>query len=569
MGAPGDVSFVSRTRQLAFTKPNEVLVARTIQEVLPALMRVERFLADGNWAAGFIAYEAAPAFDSALASHSPGDLPLLWFGIYDQPCLPEFTPRNYTVGPWRAGVSESDYAERVSRIRSYIGAGDTYQVNFTFPMFAAFSGDAQSWFHDLARAQQADHCAYVHSGRFQLACVSPELFFKLESGALTMRPMKGTRARGRWTEEDKSTALELARSPKDRAENVMIVDLIRNDMGRISEIGSVKVDSLFTVERYPTIWQMTSEIHSRTKASVSEILAALFPSGSVTGAPKIRTMQIIRELESHRRGAYCGTIGWMAPDGSASFNVAIRCATIDTDNGSATYPVGSGITWDSLPENEYAECRTKAAVLTDRRPPFELLETILYSDGFFLLEEHLRRLAGSAEYFGIACDSESIRALLQESTVGLGSETRRIRLLVDQTGFARLEVLPLSPARKVTLGFAPTPVNSKDIFLYHKTTRRDIYEAALKSRQDCADVILWNEKGEITECCTANIVADFEGTLCTPPVACGLLAGTFRETLLREGRIVERVIAKEDLRHARAVHLINSVRRWIPVDRIL
>jgi para-aminobenzoate synthetase/4-amino-4-deoxychorismate lyase len=385
--------------------------------------------------------------------------------------------------------------------------------------------------------------------------------------------MKGTARRGRWPAEDCQAARSLAASEKERAENVMIVDVLRNDMSRISRVGSVNVARLCELERYPTVWQMTSTVVAQSKASVPEILAALFPSGSVTGAPKIRATEIIRELEPYPRGIYCGTIGWWAPDGQAEFNVAIRTVTIDTETGSARYHVGGGITHGSSPEKEYAECLAKAEVLTRPLPVFELLESLRWDGGYFLLHEHLDRLAESAAYFDFAFNRQAAETALNQYPLGRADPAGReqapslkIRLLLRRDGACRVEGEPLPPSRPLRIGLAATPVDEDQVWLYHKTTCREIYRQALLSRPDCEDVILWNPQGEVTESTIANVVLDLDGRLWTPPVACGLLAGTFRRHLLENGAVQERVLCREDLRRAQAIHLINSVRRWINVQ---
>ena len=343
----------------------------------------------------------------------------------------------------------------------------------------------------------------------------------------------------------------------------MIVDLLRNDMGCISEIGSVRVPRLFNIERYETVWQMTSTITSTTRASVPAILGALFPSGSVTGAPKVRTMQVIRDVERSPRGVYCGAIGWWAPERRAEFNVAIRTVTVDHETGIARYHVGGGITWGSTPEAEYEECHTKAAVLTQGRPEFELLESLLFDGGYFLLDEHLARLVSSAKYFDFDIEPDTIRAALMAAAATFGSAPLKVRLLLTRDGAFRIENVPATPAAPVRLGFAAEPVDDRNVFLYHKTTHRVVHEQAKATRPDCDDVVLWNQRGEITETTTANIVLNIGGQWLTPPVTAGLLAGTMRAHLLARGAIREAVLAKADLSRATAVALINSVRKWV------
>ena len=573
MNSIGKIRFISRSRERFFSSPVEVIAAATVREVVPCLERVAAGVARGCHAAGFLTYEAAPAFDPAMRTQAPGPLPLLWFGLYRTMELSDMEPdrpaRTFDVGKWTPLLSTAAYRENIRRIRELIAAGDTYQVNYTFPLQTTFQGDARTWFDRLCAAQQADYCAYIDLGRFRLLSASPELFFSLQGNTLETRPMKGTRPRGRRPDEDQSLAQALAASEKDRAENVMIVDLLRNDMARISEPDSVQVHSMYDVEAYTTVWQMTSTIRSQTRATVPEIMRALFPSGSVTGAPKIRTMEIIRELEPGPRGIYCGTIGWWAPGGQAEFNVAIRTVVIDTQSGQARYDVGSGITYGSSAEDEYRECLDKASLLTRREPEFELIETLRYNGGYLLLPEHLERLAASAKYFGFACARPALEKALLETAVSASESERivplKVRLLLRKNSSFTIQKEPLAAPATLKVGFANQPVDTRDIFLYHKTTCRSMYQQALASRPDCDDVLLWNERDEITESTIANVVLELDDRRWTPPLASGLLAGTFRRQLLAQGAIAERVLSKEDVLRARAIFLVNSVRQWIPV----
>ncbi|MCH7910073.1 MAG: aminodeoxychorismate synthase component I, partial [Candidatus Hydrogenedentes bacterium] len=529
-------------------------------------------VASGHHAAGFLAYEAAPAFDPAMVTHPPGTFPVLWFGIYERVSVLDDSVSSsggaYTLGDWSAAVSKHEYVSALAEIRERIAAGETYQVNYTYPIRASFHGDSVAWFQDMAAAQQADFTAYLDLGRHKILSASPELFFRLDGNELRCRPMKGTCARGLWYEDDCDRATALRVSEKERAENLMIVDLLRNDMGRVSTPGSIRVEELFNLERYPTVWQMTSSIVSHTDASLPEIFAALFPSGSVTGAPKIQTMGIIRTLENGPRNVYCGTIGWWDPCRQAEFNVAIRTATVDTQTHEACYPVGGGITWDSVAENEYAESRLKMAVLSYRTEPFELLETLLWDGEYFLLDRHLRRLRESAIYFGFSIDADAIARALREKARQFGTAATRVRLLVSRKGFVQIEsevVTPWSPRR---IGLADRPVDSGDPFLYHKTTRRSLYESHRASRPELDDVILWNRNGELTESTLANLVVELDGRLLTPPVSCGLLPGVMRGLLLDEGEIEEGIVTKADLARAGSVRLVNSVRKWIDISLI-
>ena len=566
----GDIVFVSRSGERRLTAPTQVVCARSLTEVASCLQRVEEAVAQGQYAAGYLSYEAAPAVNPLLTAHNPGDFPPLWFGIYDAmetlPTRPA-QPLAFSIGTWETDVGERAYVEAVARIRELIAAGDTYQVNYTFPMHASFNGDPVNWFHHLCRAQRADHAAYVDTGRFKILSASPELFFRLDGRTLETRPMKGTRPRGLWPEADRQAHEDLVRSEKDRAENVMIVDLLRNDMGRISDTGSVAVDRLFDVERYETVWQMTSTIRSLTSASPTQLLRALFPSGSVTGAPKVHTMQIIRQIEPHPRGVYCGAIGWFGPDRQAEFNVPIRTVTVDAEAGRARYHIGSGITWQSAADAEYAECYDKAAVLSCRRPKFELLESLLHDgNGYWLLEEHLDRLAASAAYFGFQIGIGQVRDALLEHARSFGDAPLTVRLLADETGSFRIESASLTPAVHVRLGLAPSPVDESDVFLYHKTTHRSVYAKTKVSRPNCNDVLLWNRRGEVTESTMANVVFEIDGRHVTPPIACGLLGGTMRRHLLAQDAVHEQVVKVADVARATRIWLVNSVRKRIDVE---
>ncbi len=564
-------------RWLKFRNSQEVLAATRIDDVVPTLRKVETLVnRHGWWAAGFLSYEAAPAFDSALRTRPPSRFPLLWFGLYDEPAAIELPARRdaeaYALGDWAPSVSRTAYDEAISKIKARIARGDTYQVNYSFRLRAPFSGDTWAFFLDLSRAQQADYVAYVKTDRSTICSASPEVFFQLNGRHIVSRPMKGTAARGRTLAEDEAQAEWLRHSEKDRAENVMIVDMIRNDIGRVAEIGSVRVPSLFDVERYPTVLQMTSTVTAKTDATLTEILTALFPCASITGAPKPRTMHIIADLETTPRRIYTGCIGYIAPNRRAQFNVAIRTVLVDEAAGQAEYGVGGGIVWDSERGSEYAECQTKAQVLTERRPEFSLLETMLWEPdgGYFLLDYHLRRLQDSAIYFGFPVDTSHVRERLLKLAASLPDEPHKARLLVARDGAGgtppvTIEAAPLhldQPARRLKIRLAPAPVDSGNRFLYHKTTHRAVYDDAQDACPDCDDVLLWNERGEITETTIANVVVELDGELVTPPVDCGLLAGTFRAWLLDQRQIREQTITIEDLRESDEIYLINSVRKW-------
>jgi para-aminobenzoate synthetase/4-amino-4-deoxychorismate lyase len=522
-----------------------------------------------------VAYEAAPAFDPALTVRAPdGSLPLLRFALFrerlvSRPPSAEEAGGALTLGAWVPSIPEKRYAEEVHRIREWIASGETYQVNHTFRLRASFSGDADAeaaLYARLVLAQRAAYSAHLRFDDVSLLSISPELFFRWQGEALELRPMKGTRPRGRWPAEDDALAAELLASAKDRAENVMIVDLLRSDAGRVALPGSVHVSQLYAVERYETVHQLTSTVRARTRPGIAltDLFQALFPSGSITGAPKIRTSALIAELEDSPRGAYTGAVGFVSP-GEAVWNVAIRTLRLDHRTETAELGVGSGITYDSDAAAEYRECLSKAEFARRAPNDFHLLETLLLEPdvGFFLPAGHLDRLEDSARYFGFRCDREEIERRLADAVSSAFPCAQRLRLLLDREGGVSMEAVPLKISPEpVRVAIASEPVDSREPLLFHKTTRREIYERRAAMRPDCDDVLLVNERGEITESTIANIVVEIDGERFTPPLACGLLPGVFRAELLRRGEIRERVLLPADLFRAASIWLVNSVRRW-------
>ncbi len=604
------------TGPLAFGEPVEVIKATRLEQVRPALQRVADAAAQGRYAVGFVSYEAAPAFDPAMRVRSGSGVPLVWFGLHDAALPPQErrSPAAYACSVWTEGTDEARYAASVAAVRGAISRGDTYQVNYTMRLRSRFAGDPLGAWADLCRAQRDGWFAYVDTGAHAVASVSPELFFTWDGRDVVTRPMKGTRGRSRDGGVDAARAAELRASAKDRAENLMIVDLLRNDVGRVCEPGSVQVPSLFDIEAYPTVWQMTSTVTGRARGGVgvAEIFGALFPCGSITGAPKIRTMELIHDLEDRPRGVYCGAAGVVFPGGSAAFNVAIRTLVVDRAGGRARYDVGGGVVWDSDGSDEHREALAKAAVLDMTQRSFDLVETVRIdtTGEVVLLQRHLDRLAASASWFGRPFDpDEATRMLrsvwppdddLREATVGGGSEggaggTReralpptsavRARLLLATDGSLRVEAsvlrepfgpspmaLPRTdahgthPPRLVAL--ATTPVSSGDPWLRHKTTRRASYARARASAPDPSlfDVLLHNERGEVTESTIGNVVVEIDDQRRTPPASSGLLPGTLRAELLDRGEISEGVVLIEDLVVAQRVWIVNSVRGWVPVE---
>ena len=548
--------------------------AMTAQEVLPAFRLLEQRVEAGLHAAGFVSYEAAGALNGDLATRAPGRLPLLWFGLFERRSPEPFpdVDHPFQCTGWQPSLEQDEFCSAVESIRELIAAGDCYQVNFTMRQRFSFTGCPRSFFNELRRSQPTPYNCYLETGNYRIVSASPELFFSLADGVLTTRPMKGTSARGRWFEEDQLQKARLKQSPKELAENLMIVDLLRNDMGIVSQTGSVQVRSLFDVETHPTVHQMTSTIESRVRQGVGalELFQALFPCGSVTGAPKRRSMEIIAALEGEPRGLYTGCIGYFSPGGEAKFSVAIRTAVLDVASARGEIGIGSGITFDSMPAEEYAESLSKGRFARQTSAEFHLIESLLYDGGYFLLDRHLERLARSAAYFSFPLDTGAARRALEDTIPGLAGRARhKVRLLLFKDGSISCESAPIQdPAPESTAAFAKAAVDSTDPFLYHKTSRRELYRRELAGRPEVSEVIFVNERGEVTEGANSNIVALIEGKLLTPPLGSGLLPGTFREELLASGGIEERVLTRRDLEQAGAIYLINSVRKWRRVRQV-
>ncbi len=560
-----EVLLKSNNEWLHFTNPHHIISAVRLPDVRGALQEIERLVNSNQWhAAGFVSYEAAPAFDDILRVKSADDFPLLWFGLYPAPRSVKLPLPNKKMPAlnWQSGIERKSYNAAIEKIKEYIAQGKTYQVNYTMRLNSEFHGDEWDLFLNLAQTQNK-YAAYIDTGRYVICSASPELFFKLNGNRIYSNPMKGTAKRGRTTGEDQEQADWLHHSIKNRAENVMIVDMIRNDLGRIAEIGSVQAPELFTVEKYPTLFQMTSTVQAKTDASLDEIFSALFPCASITGAPKVSTMNFIAELETTPRKVYTGSIGRISPNRKAQFSVAIRTALIDRESNQAEYGVGGGIVWDSTSADEYSEALLKARVLTEPPQEIFLIETLLWTaeDGYFLREKHIERMCDSAQYFGF----EFSREKLEDRLIQMAKEftsPQRVRILASRSGEIRSEIKSFHSEEKLfKVCLAEDPIDSSNVLFFHKTTRRDIYPI----RQGYDDVLLFNEKNELTEFTIGNLVAETNGQLFTPPVSCGLLAGTFRAHLLESGRIKERVIRKDELGNCSRLFLVNSVRKWVDV----
>jgi para-aminobenzoate synthetase / 4-amino-4-deoxychorismate lyase len=555
------------------------LFAMHEEDVLDVIRDVEDATAQGNWAVGYIAYEAAASFDPHLPAAAPGSvqasgaqLPLVWFGIAPSPIQSTETivaTEPYWTGLWRDHWDRESYQRAFNQVRASIAAGDTYQCNLTTVLTTTFSGDPVSFYSDLARNQMAKYSAYLDLGNDVIASASPELFFEWVGDVVRTRPMKGTAKRGRTNQEDDQAVRQLLSSSKERAENLIIVDLLRNDLGRIASTGTVTVPALLTPERYSTVWQLTSDVTARVPKDVGllEILKALFPCGSITGAPKAKTMSIISELEQRRRGVYCGAIGWVAPPTQpvrARFSVAIRTAHIDRARSVCEYGVGSGITWGSDFAAEHAELGAKQEILRRRPVPFGLIETMRVdaSGTVHNVEGHLARLTDSALYFAITLDTGLLRTEL--ATTARRQAGRVVRVEVDQQGATTLTTGPGPRCKSgpLLLEVDGDPIDSSSHWFAHKTTNRSAFEARTRRHPAADDVILTNEHGFVTETTVANIALRIAGRWYTPPVSDGCLPGVERSRLIAAGKLREKSIHLDDLYTAEAIALASSVRGW-------
>ncbi|MGN6147757.1 MAG: aminodeoxychorismate synthase component I [Rhizomicrobium sp.] len=562
-----------------FSAPLSIIQADAPEEIEAALRALETARRNGRYLAGYFTYELGYALEQRLRPllHPKRDLPLLWFGIFEGreifegrsalDALKTWTTGRAYAGPLSHAWNAEAYTERFARTQSLIGAGDIYQANLSFRSRFPMVGDPMALYLRLRERSKGAQGAFVADGSRHILSLSPELFFSISAGGeIVAKPMKGTRPRGADPESDMTLRNDLQGSAKDRAENLMIVDLLRNDLGRVAQMGSVSVENIFAIESYPTVHQMISTVRARLKpqTSISDLLHALFPCGSVTGTPKVRAMEVIRELEPDPRGVYCGAIGHFAPDGSAAFNVAIRTLTISNDHGELG--IGGAVVHDSRAGSEYEECLLKALYYEATRKPLELIETLRFSphQGFVRQDVHLRRMERSATAFSIPFDRRlALRAMAAAVSSTAGEQ--RVRLAFSEAGSFVCTTASLPPAPIATWRYAISPVTmaSGDILLRHKTNWREAYEEELSRLPNCDEVLFVNERGHVTEGSKTNVFVRREGRLVTPPLEDGLLDGCLRRTLIDDGACVEGVLLPRDLETGDDVFLGNSLRGLI------
>ncbi|TNE59641.1 MAG: aminodeoxychorismate synthase component I [Alphaproteobacteria bacterium] len=576
----------------SYAQPIKVISAFEPEDLPAAFQELTQAQAEGLYLAGFLSYEAGYALEPKLQSHlaPQTEFPLLWFVAYKtvQPLAPGEVDNNLSrsesaeLTPLNAELTPRHYQSKILQVQDLIRAGDIYQANFTYRAHGKLQGTPAALYRRLRRAQPVAYSAFIESDNWSVLSLSPELFFDISDGLITSRPMKGTAPRTLLPQEDAAARTALQKDPKQRAENLMILDLIRNDLARISEAGSVKVPERFSIETYRTVHQMTSTVTAQMSAgkSIEDILRALFPCGSVTGAPKIRAMEILADLETSPRGLYTGAIGFIDPNGHMTFNVAIRTLILSRETErlwQVEAGVGGGIVADSTPEGEWAECQTKLSYLNlakDEGEDFKLLETLRWSaqGGLDLYQRHIDRLKTSAAFFAFAFDSAALDREINSRLQGLEVPEAMVRLLLERSGNLEVDIRPLSTTEDEvwTFALAKNPVSSNDPFLYHKTTRRGVYDRALASVQadgPCDEVLLFNEKGFLTEGSRTNLFLKINGQLLTPPLRQGVLDGTLRRELLETGKAKEQDLTPKDLEGAEAIYFGNSVRGLIRAER--
>lgn len=572
-----------------FQQPDEIIETCDPAEIENTILRISQVVDQGKYAAGFFSYELGYLMEPRLSTLLPQNrkTPLIWFAIFNtaeqlglvevQTFLNTRTCNQQTeasISDLTLSESRESYTQKFNKAQQYISSGDIYQLNLTFNTHFNYCGNPYRLYADLKQKQKMQYGAIIDHDLFTIVSASPELFLSIDGTTATSAPMKGTARRGISKDQDDRIKLALQSDEKSQAENLMILDLMRNDLGRISEIGSVHVSELYAIETYPTLHQMVSWVHSRLSKNISlmDWLKALHPPGSITGAPKVRAMEIINELETEERGAYTGAIGMICPateyQKQTFFNVGIRTLTLWPD-GQGQMGIGSGVVSDSNADDEFDECILKMKFLTDPVTEFELIETFAYSpeEGYLYYPYHLKRLQNSAEYFNFKFNQKNIEKALQQKSRELEKDQHyRIRMLLSENGDTSITATPINapdPASIMRFIISDKKMDRNNIFLYHKTTNRNFYDnehAIQTEKYDCDEVIFTNQEGDLTEGSRTNIFIEQDGILYTPPVECGLLPGTLRADLLATNKVQEKILTVKDLKEAENIYIGNSVR---------
>ncbi|MFH1074765.1 MAG: aminodeoxychorismate synthase component I [Candidatus Firestonebacteria bacterium] len=564
-----------------FRNPIKTIIAYDQASAEKALENIEKLLQDKYWIAGYLSYELGYGLEKdSFPDKKRYNFPLIEIYAFRKPVIGKAEEsiiygKNKYFKAWniKFNVPFGKYKKNIGKIKHYIEKGDAYQINYTGKLKFKFSGNPFAFYRNLTKKQPVQYSAFLKLKNKTIISLSPELFFSVKNGVIKSKPMKGTMKRGRDLVEDAFKMKELQKSSKNRAENIMITDLIRNDLGRICKTGSIVTSNIYEVLRYNTLFQMITTVRGRLKKGVTwkEIFGSIFPGGSVTGAPKIRAMQIIRELEREDRKVYCGALGFISPDNNAVFSIPIRTILLEKNQGEMG--IGSGIVYDSGAREEYEEALLKANFLTEQTEDFKILETILWDKVYFLLGRHLKRLEKSAKYFNYKFNMRNTRNVLKkEADHFINGSKYKVRLLLNKNGNIEINKSEIIPKKilKVKAVISRQRVDSRNRFLYHKTTRRRLYESERQKikGKDIFDVIFLNEREEVTEGAITNLFIFKEGKYYTPPVSSGLLPGIFREYMIKEKQAVLRVLKLKDLKAADRVFLVNSVRGIVEVDII-
>ena len=572
-----------------FTHPVDILEIYHLNDLPGLFKKIEQSVKEKCYVAGYLTYECGYHFEKVVDKFKSSE-PIAWFGIYREPLIFNHTtgkwdyknskhPENsinrfYKINNLELGISRKEYSEKIKLIKNYIAAGDVYQINFTDKYTFDYIGSLTGLYRDLLAFQHVSYASIIKNRHGTILSLSPELFFRIEKDRITTKPMKGTILRGSTRSRDNRLKQKLANDTKNRAEMLMIVDLLRNDLGRICKINTIEVKELFRIETYETLHQMVSVIEGIIQPEVNyyNLFRALFPCGSVTGAPKIRAMEIIHELENEPRHLYTGSIGYFSPEGKVVFNVAIR--TVQVRNEAGEMGVGSGIVWDSDDTDEYEECKLKGKFFCTQYESFQLIETMLWDRQYRLLDLHMDRLRASAKEFGFTCEIESIKSILdKEAQKFKKGKKYKVRLLLAKGGYTDIEssVLRESKTKRYKVIISDDPVHSKDKFLYHKTTQRSFYNRYRQKAEESglAEIIFKNEKKEITEGTISNVFIKKDGYYYTPPEYCGLLGGVFRKYFLLSGKnIYEKVLYTTDLEDADEIYICNAVIGMLKVELV-
>jgi para-aminobenzoate synthetase/4-amino-4-deoxychorismate lyase len=565
-----------------FLKPKEIVTIKSLRNLDEKLNRIDDLISDGFVGYSLMSYEAGYLYEKTLNKYLPKNENLVQFFFYDKKNVQRIksseidfdVSEKCKIKNIKLNTSNNEFTKSISKIKSYIEQGDTYQVNYTIKGKFDFEGSYSGLFSNLVFNQSAQYIAVINNNSKIIISLSPEMFFEKNGRKIISKPMKGTARRGIDHSNDEFIKYELERSEKNLAENVMIVDLIRNDLGRVSEYGSVKVRNIFNVEKYESVYQMVSTVESKLKknAKLSDVLKNIYPCGSITGAPKIRTMEIINELEKESRGIYTGSIGLIRKN-KLTFNVPIRTLVVDKKTNRGEIGLGSGIVWDSIAEEEYLETKLKGKFLTEPIKPFKIIETMKIEDGkIFLLDEHLVRMKQTADYFLFSFDKKKIKSYLNKIINKTDTESYRLKLSMDKYGrlchvISKLIRIP----QEIKVIISKNTIHSKDRFQYFKTTNRRLYDREYKSfkAKEYFDAIYFNERGELAEGAISNIFIYKNDVISTPPINAGILPGVYRKYLLKnDSGIRERRLYLADLLEADKMILTNSVRGEVTVNKL-